>query len=114
MSSLQKNGLTNRFRELKVTRIMGGITASYLILCFLAPAALPTDSVPELSGRANAIDYAFADSWGNKDHGENAEVGHDQSMHGGSFSWMELNPVLRSHMALGTSIAIRNTTDLGK
>ena len=93
MSSLQKNGLTNRFRELKVTRIMGGITASYLILCFLAPAALPTDSVPELSGRANAIDYAFADSWGNKDHGENAEVGHDQSMHGGSFSWMELNPV---------------------
>jgi len=91
-SIIQKNGLTDRFRETKVSKILGGIAATYLVLCFLAPAFLPTGSVPELSGRANAIDYAYHDSWGNGEHGEDSEVGHDQSQHGGSFSWMELNP----------------------
>ena len=65
----------------KVSSILGGVAATYLVLCFLAPLLMPTDSVPELSGRANAIDYAFESSWGNKDHGEGGKVGHDQSQH---------------------------------
>ena len=89
----QKNGLGARRHEKKVSSILGGVAATYLVLCFLAPLLMPTDSVPELSGRANAIDYAFESSWGNKDHGEGGKVGHDQSQHGGSFAWAELNPL---------------------
>ena len=51
-----KNGLDNRDQESRTSKILGGVAATYLVLCFLAPLALPADSVPELSGRANAID----------------------------------------------------------
>ena len=88
-----KNGLKGRGHEKKVSLVLGGAAATYLVLCFLAPLMMPADSVPELSGRANAIDYAFESSWGNKDHGEGEKVGHDQSQHGGSFAWAELNPL---------------------
>ena len=54
----QKNGLGVRRHEKKVSFVLGGVAATYLVLCFLAPLLMPTDSVPELSGRANAIDYA--------------------------------------------------------
>jgi len=88
----QKNGLVGRSREKKVSLILGGFSFILLILFFLAPSFLPEDSVPKLSGRANLIDYAFEDSWGNGQHGEDSEVGHDQSLNGGSFAWSELNP----------------------
>ena len=88
-----KNGLDNRDQESRTSKILGGVAATYLILCFLAPLALPADSVPELSGRANAIDYMYGDSWGNKNHSENSNIGHNQNLHGGEFAWMELNPL---------------------
>ncbi len=56
---LQKNGLEERRHEERVSKIIGGVAFGYLALCFMAPYLLPSDSVPELSGRANAIDYAF-------------------------------------------------------
>ena len=77
----QKNGLEVRRHEKKVSFVLGGVAATYLVLCFLAPLLMPTDSVPELSGRANAIDYAFESSWGNKDHGEGGKVGHLSLIH---------------------------------
>ena len=98
---MSKNGLSNRRLETKVSSILGGIAAGYLFLCFIAPFLLPSDSVPELSGRANAIDYAFDDSWGNRDHGEGGKVGHDQSLHGGSFVWSDLSPVWAFTYAFG-------------
>ena len=98
---MQKNGLNDRGHELKISMILGGFTAGYLILCFLAPLSLPTGSVPELSGRANAIDYAFEDSWGNGENGEGADIGHDQSKHGGAFAWSELNPLWAFTYAFG-------------
>jgi len=98
---VNKNGLANRRLETKVSSILGGIAAGYLFLCFIAPFSMPTDSVPELSGRANAIDYAFEDSWGNRDHGEGSKVGHDQSLHGGSFAWSELSPLWAFTYAFG-------------
>jgi len=93
MLMLQKNGLHDRSLENKVSRILGGVAFGFLALCFLSPYLLPSDSVPELSGRANAIDYAFESSWGNQGHGENGSVGHDQDLHGGLFAWSELNPI---------------------
>ncbi|MEE2812814.1 MAG: DUF2085 domain-containing protein [Candidatus Thermoplasmatota archaeon] len=91
MGEVMRNGLTDRTREQKVGRWVAGICGFYLVSCFLVPALMPTGSVPELSGRANMLDYANDDSWGNKNHAENSEIGHDQSAHGGNFSWMELN-----------------------
>lgn len=87
------NGLGDRTREVGVCRTVAAIAGGYLLLCFIAPAMLPEGSVPELSGRANALDYATEDSWGNQGHGEDSLVGHDQSAHGGTFAWTELNPV---------------------
>ena len=92
MSSLA-NGLSDRTREMKVSRAIAAIAGGYLLLCFLAPAMMPEGTVPELSGRANALDYATDVSWGNQDHGEDSALGHNQSVHGGAFSWTELNPV---------------------
>ena len=83
---MYKNGLNNRYREERVSKTLGIIAGGYLILCFIAPASLPQDSVPELSGRANAFDYAFHDSWGNQNHGENSDLGHNQLLHGGTFA----------------------------
>lgn len=90
---VQKNGLTERSLEKKVSLILGIFSFFFLALFFLAPYLLPHDSVPELSGRANLIDYAFEDSWGNGQNGEGSELGHDQMLHGGPFAWSELNPL---------------------
>ena len=92
MASLA-NGLNDRTREIGVCKTVAAIAGGYLLLCFIAPAMMPEGSVPELSGRANAMDYATEGSWGNNDHGEDSPVGHDQSAHGGTFAWTELNPV---------------------
>ena len=98
---MNKNGLADRSLERRVSSILGGIAAGYLVLCFLAPFSLPSNSVPELSGRANAIDYANEDSWGNRDHGEDSPVGHNQSLHGGAFIWSDLSPVWALTYAFG-------------
>ena len=90
---LQKNGLDSRRHEERVSKILGGVAFGYLALCFIAPYLLPSDSVPELSGRANAIDYAFENSWGNDEREEGSSVGHNQVLHGGKFVWSELNPI---------------------
>ena len=88
-----RNGLVSREREQRVARNIAAVAGAYLLLCFLAPLLLPEGTVPELSGRANALDYASYESWGNLDHGEDAKLGHDQSAHGGTFAWSELNPL---------------------
>jgi len=98
---VEKNGLIDRFLEKKVSRILGGASAAYLILCFISPLMIESNSVPELSGRANAIDYAFESSWGNQDHEEGSSIGHNQSLHGGKFAWTELNPIAAVTYAIG-------------
>jgi len=96
-----KNGLTERRREVKISKILASIAGGYLLLCFIAPATLPPGTIPELSGRANAIDYANHNSWGNRDHVEGSSLGHDQSLHGGSFAWTDLNPAWAVVYAIG-------------
>ena len=75
MSSLA-NGLSDRTREIKVSRVIAAFAGGYLLLSFLAPAMMPEGTVPELSGRANALDYATDVSWGNQDHGDDSSLGH--------------------------------------
>ena len=87
-----RNGLGDRSREKKVGRWVFGIAAFYCVSMFLVPFLMPEDSVPELSGRANAFDYYNEDSWGNQEHREESKIGHNQSAHGGTFAWSELNP----------------------
>ncbi len=91
----EPNGLPDRFREIRISNWVIGLSFGYLLSSFLVPALLPTDTVPELSGRANAIDYMSKDSswgdWGNEPHPEDGSMGHDQSEHGGQFAWSELD-----------------------
>lgn len=89
------NGRLEKLREKKIGLIVASLTGGYFILLFITPLMLPTNSIPDLSGRANRIDYATEDgwgSWGNNNHGENAEIGHNQEEIG-VFSWSELNPL---------------------
>lgn len=51
------NGREDRDREKRMSIYISAFFGGYLFLVFLAPIALPANSVPELSGRANAIDY---------------------------------------------------------
>ena len=89
---VSRNGLNSRKNEKKISTTIGFLFTFYLLLAFLAPLMIEEGSIPQLSGRANAIDYATEKSWGNLDHGENAEMGHDQPKYG-VFAWSELNPV---------------------
>jgi uncharacterized membrane protein len=65
---------------------------------------MPADTIPDLSARANRMDYATYDgiwSWGNGNHGEDAEIGHNQLEHGGIFAWTTLNPIAATVYAIG-------------
>jgi uncharacterized membrane protein len=88
---MERNGLDGRSRERKVGNWIGGISTFFLISFFLVPAYLPSDTVPELSGRANTFDYYSEDSWGNVQTDDSGPVGHNQSEHG-YFAWGELDP----------------------
>ncbi len=92
---IEANGLEDRHREKRIADWVMGLSLGYLIAAFLVPALLPPNTVPELSGRANALDYVWKDSswgdWGNEPHREDGEMGHDQSEHGGKFAWSELD-----------------------
>ena len=88
---MERNGLEGRKREFKVGTWVGAISTFFLISFFLVPAYLPADSVPDLSGRANIIDYAYDDSWGNLQDSESNGIGHDQVTEG-KFAWTELDP----------------------
>ena len=85
-----KNGRKDRKRESKVGRNFAAIAGTYLILLFLVPLTMPADTIPDLSGRANRLDYATIDgiwSWGNGDNSDYEHAGHDQDANGGSFAW---------------------------
>ena len=96
-----KNGRIERKRELRVSGLMSSISGFILLMFFISPLMMAEGSVPELSGRANALDYMNEGSWGNSDHDEGGSVGHNQSSHGGSFAWSELNPVFGLVYAFG-------------
>jgi len=66
----------------------------------LVPFYLPTDSVPELSGRANSFDYQSEDAWGNVQTDGNGGMGHNQSEYG-SFVWSDLDPYAAFIYAFG-------------
>ena len=96
-----RNGLDERGREVKVGRWVLGIAGFYCISMFLVPFLMPAGTVPELSGRANMMDYTSQDSWGNNAHSDEGEMGHNQSAHGGTFAWSELNPYYAFVYAFG-------------
>jgi len=96
-----RNGLSERDRETKVGRWVLGIAGFYCISMFLVPMMMDPDTVPELSGRANMMDYSSAGSWGNQEHSDDGEMGHNQTAHGGAFAWSELNPYYAFVYAFG-------------
>jgi len=80
-----------RGRASKVGNWVLGVSLFFLISFFLAPMTLEADSVPELSGRANAFDYAHHEGWGSWGNGNHSgEIGHDQPSKG-LFSWTDVN-----------------------
>ena len=70
--------------------IILGIFFFFLSSFFIAPLTVEKNTIPPLSGRANAFDYVTSQSWGNQNYVEGAKIGHNQSEYG-LFSWSELN-----------------------
>ena len=97
---MQKNGLEGRSREKKVGYWVGGVSTFFLVSFFLVPFYLPEDTVPELSGRANAFDYQSESAWGNVQTDSSGQVGHNQSEHG-IFVWSDLDPYAAFIYAFG-------------
>ena len=94
---VERNGAVDRVRESKIGARLALIAGSYLLLVFVTPLTMEPGTIPELSGRANLIDYATVDgwgSWGNGDNGEDSPVGHNQFIHGGVFAWTEHGPLV--------------------
>ena len=94
---MERNGAADRVREGKIGARLALIAGSYLLLVFVTPLTMEPGTIPELSGRANLIDYATVDgwgSWGNGDNGEDSSVGHNQFIHGGVFAWTEHGPLV--------------------
>tara|TARA_B100000683_G_scaffold275993_1_gene328488 strand:+ start:167 stop:922 length:756 start_codon:yes stop_codon:yes gene_type:complete len=84
------NGLLDRKREKKVGIIILGIFFFFLSSFFIAPLTVEKNTIPPLSGRANAFDYVTNQSWGNQNHADDAKIGHNQSEYG-LFSWSDIN-----------------------
>tara|TARA_Y100001970_G_scaffold292678_1_gene435132 strand:- start:61508 stop:62287 length:780 start_codon:yes stop_codon:yes gene_type:complete len=95
-----KNGRTDRIHESKIGRNLAYVAGFYLVMVFLVPMATEENSIPDLSGRANRIDYATHDSWGNVQDSAR-ELGHNQSENGGTFAWMDMNPISGMIYAIG-------------
>ena len=88
--------------EMRVSLRFGAVVMMILGGCLLTPALLPTGSVPELSARANAFDYATYDglwSLGNRDNSP-LEWGHDQPEHG-LFRWSDAGLIGGIFYAIG-------------
>ena len=78
---MERNGLETRTRDQKVGLWIGGISFFFLASFFLAPAMVEADTIGELSGRANMLDF----------HKEN-----DQN-----FTWTDLNVYSAAIYAFG-------------
>ena len=62
-------GAEARDREMRVGAMIFGLSTTLFLAMFIAPLTLPSGTVPELHGRANAFDYATVDgalSYGNQ------------------------------------------------
>ena len=102
--TVERNGSQSRVREKKIGITMALIAGAYTVMVFFAPMTMEPGTVPELSGRANLIDYATVDgwgSWGNNDHGDDAKLGHNQLSKGGPFAWMDHGPIVAIVYSIG-------------
>ncbi|MDP6869219.1 MAG: DUF2085 domain-containing protein [Candidatus Poseidoniaceae archaeon] len=101
---MQRNGLPDRRREKKIGTWVYGISGFILLSMFIVPLYLDEGTVPKLSGKANAFDYATHDSWGNVQDGPQetqfGSVGHNQSEYG-TFAWTDLDPYAAFIYAFG-------------
>ncbi len=90
---MNKNGLLERARERKVSAWVMGVSGFFLVSFFIAPLINDEGSISELSGRANAFDYATIDGWGNWGNSQHGQIvaGHNQSEHT-TFAWTDLDP----------------------
>ena len=91
-----KNGLNNREPERKVGMWVFYICGFLFVSFFVAPLILPEGTVTDISGRANAFDFATKDGFGSSGNSVQASAPHtheDGTIHYHSqFAWMELDP----------------------
>ena len=100
---MNKNGLDNRTREIKVGVWVTIISGFFLFSFFIAPLTVESGTIPKLSGRANALDYMTVNdsfSWGNKQQSNLGKIGHNQAEYG-YFAWSDLNFYAASIYAFG-------------
>lgn len=95
-TNMGKNGLTNRKPERKVGLWIFYICGFFFVSFFIAPLILAEGSVTNISGRANAFDFATSDGFGSSGNSEQSLLLHshaDGTIHThNEFAWTELDP----------------------
>ncbi len=100
---MEPNGLSDRNREARVGWWVMGISGFFLFSFFLAPLTLQPGTIPAMSARANAFDYANDDGWGSNGNDPtplHSHEGADEHTHE-PFVWTELNPYAAFIYAFG-------------
>ena len=91
-----KNGLNNRGPERKVGLWIFYISGFFFISFFIAPSIAPEGSITNISGRANAFDFATSDGFGSLGNSNQSLASHsheDGTIHThNEFAWTELDP----------------------
>ena len=87
---MERNGLPDRLREIKIGRWVLGVAGFLLVSFFIAPMTVESGTVGPLEGRANAIDYYSEDGFGSYGN-QNAAPENESSVCCPAFAWSEVN-----------------------
>ena len=80
---------------------MALVAGTYMMLVFITPLTLEPGTVPELSGRANLIDYATVDGWGPRTMTMGKIVSWVTTNSASRLSWMDHGPLVALVYSIG-------------
>ena len=90
---MERNGLTDRRREVMIGRWVLGISGFLVLSFFLAPLTLEPGTVQNVEGRANVIDFYSQDGSGSYGNLVKSNHSHGEDSHGHQGCvWSEMNP----------------------
>ena len=89
---MERNGLTDRRREVKIGKWVAGISGFLVLSFFIAPLTLEPGTVQNVEGRANVIDFYSKDGSGSYGNLVKANHSHADGSYGHQgYVWTEMN-----------------------
>lgn len=99
---MERNGLSDRRKEIKIGRWVLGVSGFLFVSFFLAPLTLDPGTVHDVEGRANVIDFYSKDGSGSYGNLVKYNHSHDDGFHEHEgYAWSEMNPYAAVIYAFG-------------